>query len=68
MNLDRLWWHWQQRDLKKRLQEINGPTTQRGTDNVTLDFVLDYPLLGPNVTIREVMDIGKEPNCFSFEY
>ena len=68
MNLDRLWWHWQRRDYRKRLYYIDGPTTQNGTDNVTLDFELDFPLLGPNVTIRDVMDISKEPNCFTFEY
>ncbi|KAJ3517027.1 hypothetical protein NMY22_g14059 [Coprinellus aureogranulatus] len=68
LNLDRMWWHWQKRDLKKRLREIAGPTTRNGTDNVGLDFVLDYPLLGPNVTIRDVMDISKEPNCFAYSY
>ncbi|TEB21288.1 hypothetical protein FA13DRAFT_1800030 [Coprinellus micaceus] len=62
MNLDRMWWHWQKRDPKKRLQEVNGPTNQRGTENVTLDFVPDHALLGPNPTIREVTDIAKEPN------
>jgi tyrosinase len=41
-----MWWHWQKRDPKKRLQEVNGPTTQRGTENVTLDFVPDHAPLG----------------------
>lgn len=68
LNLDRMWWHWQKRDPKKRLQEVSGPTTRNGTDNVTLGFILDYPLLGPNITIRDVMDISKEPNCFTFSY
>jgi tyrosinase len=29
--------------------------------NVTLDFVLEYPEMGANVTIRQVMDIFEAP-------
>ena len=68
MNLDRMWWHWQWRDYRKRLYYIDGPSTPNGTDNVTLDFEMDFPLISPNVTIRDVMDLAKEPNCYTFEY
>ncbi|KAJ3517028.1 hypothetical protein NMY22_g14058 [Coprinellus aureogranulatus] len=68
LNLDRMWWHWQRRNQAKRLYEISGPTTQGGTDNVTLDFVMDFPSLGLNLTIRNVMDTFKEPNCYTFQY
>ncbi|TEB22149.1 Di-copper centre-containing protein [Coprinellus micaceus] len=68
MNLDRMWWHWQWRDYRKRLYYIDGPSTVNGTDNVTLDFVMDFPRISSNVTIRDVMDLTKEPNCYTFEY
>ena len=63
-----MWWHWQKRDPAKRLKEIWGPTTQGGNDTVTLDFALDFPGLGPNITVRDVMDTMREPNCFTFSY
>ncbi|KAF6746663.1 hypothetical protein DFP72DRAFT_973320 [Ephemerocybe angulata] len=66
-NLDRMWWHWQQKG-KDRLKEISGPSTQNGNDTVTLDFEMDFPALGLNVTVGEVMDISKEPNCYTFDY
>ncbi|TEB21281.1 Di-copper centre-containing protein [Coprinellus micaceus] len=47
---------------------IDGPSTVNGTDNVTLDFVMDFPRISSNVTIRDVMDLTKEPNCYTFEY
>ncbi|RXW13831.1 hypothetical protein EST38_g12026 [Candolleomyces aberdarensis] len=48
-NLDRIWWVWQQADRKNRLTDIWGPTTQNGPTQVTLDFDMDFPALGPNV-------------------
>ena len=68
LNLDRKWWQWQQRNPKKRLREISGPSTKGGNDTVTLNFVMDFPYLGSNLTIRDVMELGKEPNCYGFAY
>ncbi|TEB22510.1 Di-copper centre-containing protein [Coprinellus micaceus] len=65
--LDRLWWKWQQADPTNRLYAISGPTTQRGRDNVTLDFEIDFPALGPNITVRDTMDSSLYPNCFTYE-
>jgi len=67
-NLDRHWWLWQQMDPEKRTYAISGPTSVNGTDTVTLDFVMDFPALGANVTIRDVMDSTKEHGCFVYDY
>ncbi|KAJ2919611.1 hypothetical protein MD484_g770, partial [Candolleomyces efflorescens] len=66
-NLDRIWWVWQQADRQKRLTDIWGPTTQNGTTQVTLDFDMDFPALGPNVKVREVMDSFEAPGCFMYQ-
>ncbi|TEB22141.1 tyrosinase [Coprinellus micaceus] len=68
LNLDRMWWQWQQRDPANRLYQISGPTTQGGLIQTTMDFIMDFPRLGRNVTVRDVMDLAKEPNCFTFAY
>ncbi|TEB26692.1 Di-copper centre-containing protein [Coprinellus micaceus] len=65
--LDRVWWKWQQADPANRLYDISGPTTQGGSDTVTLDFMLDFPALGPNITVRDSLDSSLEPNCFIYE-
>ncbi|TFK24173.1 Di-copper centre-containing protein [Coprinopsis marcescibilis] len=67
-NLDRVWWKWQQADPEKRMYDVSGPTTQGGKEEVTLDFMLDFPALGPNVTVREIMDAGQAPGCFEYDY
>ncbi|TFK19563.1 Di-copper centre-containing protein, partial [Coprinopsis marcescibilis] len=67
-NLDRIWWKWQSENPRKRMYDLSGPTTQGGTDTITLDFVMDFPALGPNVTVREIMDASKAPGCFTYVY
>ncbi|KAH6873662.1 hypothetical protein BKA70DRAFT_1482486 [Coprinopsis sp. MPI-PUGE-AT-0042] len=67
-NLDRIWWKWQNVDPATRTYEISGPSTQGGKDQITLDFVMDFPALGPNITAREVMDAKAYPGCFTYDY
>ncbi|TFK24177.1 Di-copper centre-containing protein [Coprinopsis marcescibilis] len=67
-NLDRIWWKWQQANPSQRMYEISGPSTQQGRDTITLDFVIDFPALGPNITVREVMDAATAPSCFRYDY
>ncbi|KAG6884265.1 hypothetical protein C0993_012695 [Termitomyces sp. T159_Od127] len=68
-NLDRLWWKWQNKgEGNERLYEISGPLTRNdSSENVTLDTIL---LTGPfeerQVTIRQVMDIRKQPLCYTY--
>ncbi|KAF6752466.1 hypothetical protein DFP72DRAFT_1047232 [Ephemerocybe angulata] len=65
--LDWVWWKWQKADPVARLTNISGPTTQDGTTQVTLDFPLEYPACGVNITIRDVMDSSREPSCYTYE-
>ncbi|KAF5313698.1 hypothetical protein D9611_010109 [Ephemerocybe angulata] len=65
--LDKVWWDWQQVDPTNRLYDVSGPTTQGGSIPITLDFELDFPALGPNITVRDTMDSALEPNCFTYE-
>ncbi|KAJ3516676.1 hypothetical protein NMY22_g14151 [Coprinellus aureogranulatus] len=67
-NLDRVWWKWQEEDRDSRLYDISGPTVQNGTDQIQLSFELDFPALGPNVTVLEVMDASAFPGCFTYDY
>jgi len=65
--LDRVWWRWQQADRANRLFQVAGFTSV--ADPVvptTLDYVMTFPGLGPNVTVREVMDSTSRPGCFTY--
>ena len=65
-NLDRIWWRWQETH-PERLYEISGPesiTPPYG--NVTLDYLLQMSSVGPTIPLRDVMDIRKEPSCYTY--
>ena len=66
-NLDRVWWGWQQM-LPSRLYEISGrSTTTPPYENVTLDSKLELGNFYAWPTIREVMDIHREPSlCYTY--
>jgi len=64
--LDRLWDQWQ-KSAPGRVMEMGYYTEVGGTVPTTLDYVLTFPGLGPNVTVREVMEIDKKPSCFSYQ-
>ncbi|PPQ83615.1 hypothetical protein CVT25_006300 [Psilocybe cyanescens] len=65
-NLDRIWWRWQQANAS-RMYEVSGPSTkEEPIREVTLDYILTMGSLGPDVTIRDVMDIHSEPNCYTY--
>ncbi|KAJ8520002.1 hypothetical protein ONZ45_g3148 [Pleurotus djamor] len=67
-NIDRIWWIWQSKDLKKRLKDISGRTTiPPPHSNVTLDYELEMDILAPTVRIRDVMDIRTKPLCYTYE-
>lgn len=58
-------------DWTSRRTDIGGPDTMWAYPfnfsgdvpyhNITLDFVLEYPEMGENVTINQVMDISQAP-------
>ena len=65
-NLDRIWWNWQLM-LPSRLFEISGRSTPDPPyQNITLDFVIEMGNLARNVTIRDVMNIHDESNCYTY--
>jgi tyrosinase len=68
--LDSVWWRWQQADLAARVKDIAGYTSQErpvgGWVNATLDDELNMFGIIPNVTIREVMDIGSDLLCYEY--
>ncbi|KAI5861276.1 hypothetical protein GGS23DRAFT_160792 [Durotheca rogersii] len=74
--IDRLWDTWQRKDWQKRKVDIGGPDTQWAYpydyygelpyENVTLDFVMNFGKVAPEVKIREVMDIHDAPFCIAY--
>ena len=67
-NLDRIWWISSlQQMLPSHLFEIFGRSTpDPPNQNVTLDFLLEMGNQGPNVPIRNVMDIHDDSNCYTY--
>jgi tyrosinase len=69
-NLDRVWWSWQKRDLKKRLKDVSGPVVIQDfgnaqAGNVTLEFGLSLGYNGWDARVAEMMDIG--PLCYKYD-
>ena len=69
-NLDRVWWSWQAKDLKKRLRDVSGPmflqdwgNAQGG--NVTLAFPLSLGYNNWDATIANMMDIRSL--CYAYD-
>jgi tyrosinase len=53
--------------LPSRLYEISGRSTPDPPyQNITLDFQLEMGNLAPNATIRSVMDIHDDSNCYTY--
>ncbi|SCN91481.1 related to monophenol monooxygenase [Fusarium fujikuroi] len=51
--IDRLWWKWQSEDPDSRLYQLGGSSTQGGTEELTLDYVMTTYEIRPNVTVKE---------------
>ncbi|TLS27447.1 hypothetical protein PpBr36_05465 [Pyricularia pennisetigena] len=66
--VDRLWWNWQMADPANRLYQLGGPSTQKGTDQTTLDYVMTTYEIRPNVTVGQVMDIQGDYLCYQYDY
>ncbi len=61
-----IWWNWQSQSAS-HLYEISGPTTKTGPRvELTLDYILKMGSMGPSVTVRDVMDLHAEPNCYTY--
>ncbi|KAK7040129.1 hypothetical protein VNI00_009935 [Paramarasmius palmivorus] len=66
-NLDRIWWNWQMVKPSTRLYDISGRSTvDPPYRNVTLDFMLPTKSLGPEMPIRDMMDIHNKVLCYDY--
>ncbi|KAF9553546.1 tyrosinase [Agrocybe pediades] len=66
-NLDRIWWFWQ--NLKPaHMYDVSGRSSAIAASppNVTLEFPLLMGNLGKTVTIRDVIDIHSDENCYTY--
>ncbi|CZR44972.1 uncharacterized protein FPRO_14724 [Fusarium proliferatum ET1] len=66
--IDRLWWKWQSEDPDSRLYQLGGPSTQGGTEELTLGYVMTTYEIRPNVTVKEAMDIQGGYLCYKYDY
>lgn len=66
--IDRLWWKWQSENLDGRLYQLGCPTAQGGTEDSILDYVITTYGIGPNVTVKEAMDIQGGFLCYKYDY
>ncbi|KAF9700786.1 hypothetical protein EKO04_001956 [Ascochyta lentis] len=67
-NLDRIFWEWQQKDLKQRLNQVGGPIVpfDYSGKNVTLDFEVNIGRLAGNVTLRELLNTQGKTLCYIY--
>ncbi|KAK7968824.1 hypothetical protein PG988_007897 [Apiospora saccharicola] len=66
--IDHLYWQWQQANAS-RLEDYNGVASHLGEDKgreVTLDDILPMNGLGPDLTVREVMDTVHGELCYTY--
>ncbi|KAG9185177.1 tyrosinase [Alternaria panax] len=68
--IDRVWWTWQNLDLKNRPNTIAGTMTfvnNPPSRNATLDDVLSVGYVGqPNITIRDAQSSIAGPFCYVY--
>ncbi|KAI1862675.1 uncharacterized protein JN550_010012 [Neoarthrinium moseri] len=74
--LDKIWDQWQRANWSVRKSEIAGPDTNFAYPfnffgdvpykNITLDFPLQYPYFGKNLTVRDVMDTKNAALCYTY--
>ncbi|KAF8248047.1 Di-copper centre-containing protein [Wilcoxina mikolae CBS 423.85] len=70
-NLDRLFWEWQKKDLRRRLTDVSGPIYMFDYNNVkganiTLDFEIGLGPLGKTKKLKELMDIRRKDICYTY--
>lgn len=71
-NIDRVWWSWQMRDPKTRLEDIASPIYMRDFDNVkggnvTLDFPMTVGVNADNITVGDTMSIMGGYLCYDYD-
>ena len=66
VNLDRLWWQWQQNKLGDRLAAYNGRANKDSKEAAALTDVLEMGGLSRNLRVFDVMDTTRDPFCYSY--
>ena len=66
VNLDRLWWQWQQTSLRDRLAAYNGRASKDSNEAAALTDGLDMGGLSRNIQVIDVMDTTGGPFCYSY--
>jgi len=67
-NMDHVFWKWQQKDLKTRLNQVGGPVVplKYGGENVTLDFQVNMGRLAGNVTLKNLLNTEGGTLCYAY--
>jgi tyrosinase len=67
-NLDRVFWKWQQMDLKTRLNQVGGPVVpfDYSGRNVTLDFQVNIGKLAGNATLQDLLNTQGKTLCYTY--
>jgi tyrosinase len=67
-NLDRIFWRWQQLDLKTRLHQVGGPimADDYSGKNVTLDFKVNLGKLGGDLKLSQLLNTEGGELCYTY--
>ncbi|CAO2658502.1 Nn.00g062250.m01.CDS01 [Neocucurbitaria sp. VM-36] len=67
-NLDRIFWEWQQKDLKTRLHQVGGPIVpfDYSGQNVTLDFKINIGKLADDATLEDLLNTQSGTLCYTY--
>jgi tyrosinase len=65
-NLDRLWWHWQMKDPKTRLQAYNGKASKNEIRAASLKDTLELGGLRHTIPVSEVMETTSGLFCYEY--
>lgn len=71
-NMDRIWWEWQQKDLKGRLSDVSGPIMPFDygnllAGNITLDFEVGLGKVGGTVPLKKLLDTAGGTLCYVYD-
>ena len=66
VNLDRLWWQWQQIKRQSRLTAYNGKANNNTEAAASLADHLDMGGLSRNIRVIDVMDTTAGPLCYGY--
>lgn len=66
MQLDRLWYIWQQRDPENRLTAYSGHTQRHSMKMAELTDKIKMAGLAPEIEVKEVMNTEGELLCYTY--